>query len=60
MKLLTKKETDSIFDKNSFPLYGLQLMKSDNFNEAVNGILHDEVMVKKLLDRVIRIKAKTK
>ena len=58
MKLLSQKQTDSIFDKNSFPLNGFQLMKSDNFNEAVNALLMDAKIVKSLLKQAKRIKDK--
>ena len=56
MKLLTRRETDRIYE-----LYKCfdDFDKSD-FNKAVNHILLDEKLIKKLLERVSIAKSKLK
>jgi nitrate/TMAO reductase-like tetraheme cytochrome c subunit len=65
MKLITKKESDIIFDNNSTefchykhddPEEYKQLMSSVQFNEAVNKMLLDSQINNKLLQRVKKIK----
>jgi len=58
MKLLTKKETDKVFDLYSILLFEDGMMNEEQFNKAVNHILHDDILVKKFLKRVTKIKAK--
>jgi hypothetical protein len=54
MKLITKEESNSIFDKVTS--YGNWEMTEERFNEAVNFILLDGKINKKLLQRVKKIK----
>ena len=67
MKLLTKKETDRIFEQNSIEFHNYyedgstemqKIMTSEEFNEAVNALLMDAKIVKSLLKQAKRIKEK--
>jgi hypothetical protein len=58
MKLLTQKQTNSIFSKHCVDSDGMQVLGCTEFNEAVNALLMDAKIVKSLLKQAKRIKEK--
>ena len=56
MKLLTRKETDQIFELYASKPNGLFLNKN-SFHNAMNHLFYDEVLIKNILRKVKKIRA---